>query len=386
MKIVIVGGGLAAATAVTELRDTGYDGDVAVFAAEPHLPYERPPLSKSVLLGDEPESVIFVHDEQWYVDHDVELHLGSTVTAIDLEAHTVTTEDGDHPFDKLLLATGSQPRHLPIADAANPVYLRTLDDNRLLATRLREGVDVVIVGGGWIGLEVASAARHAGAEVTLVEAQAQPLLGVLGPEIAQVFADLHREHGVDLRLEAKIASIEGVGGEVDGAVVRLEDGSEITADLLVVGVGAAPDTTLAEVAGLAVDNGVLVDASLRTSHPDVYAVGDVANHDHPALGRVRVEHWDNAIEQAKVAAHNLAGAEEAYDRQPYFFTDQYDLGMEYVGHTAPGEPVDVVTRGDLAGRVFQAFWVKDGLVRAAMQVNDWDASDAIKAAVGKPLE
>jgi 3-phenylpropionate/trans-cinnamate dioxygenase ferredoxin reductase subunit len=252
---------------------------------------------------------------------------------------------------------------------------------------------VVIVGGGWIGLEVASASRHAGAEVTLVETQSQPLLSVLGPQIAQVFADLHREHGVDLRLDAKIASIEGAGGDVDGAVVHLEDGSEITGDLLVVGIGAAPDTALAEAAGLAVDNGVLVDASLRTSHPDVYAVGDVANHDHSTLGRLRVEHWDNAIEQAKVAAHNLAGSAEAgsdsdetYDRQPYFFTDQYDLGMEYVGHTSPGEPTDVVTRGDLAGRVFQAFWVKDGLVKAAMQVNDWDASDAIKAIVGKTVD
>jgi len=396
MRIVIVGGGLAAATAVTELRDTGYDGELAVFAAEPHLPYERPPLSKSVLLGDEPESVVFVHDEQWYADHDVELHLGSTVTAIDLEAHTVTTADGSHAFDKLLLATGSQPRHLPLADAANPVYLRTLDDNRLLATRLREGVQVVIVGGGWIGLEVASAARHAGAEVTLIETQSLPLLGVLGPEIAQVFADLHRDHGVDLRLDARIASIEGAGSDVDGAVVRLEDGSEIAGDLLVVGVGAAPDTALAEAAGLAVDNGVLVDASLLTSHPDVYAVGDVANHDHPSLGRLRIEHWDNAIEQAKVAAHNLAGAGnqgagnqgdgETYERQPYFFTDQYDLGMEYVGHTAPGEPVKVVTRGDLPGRVFQAFWVDDGRVVAAMQVNDWDASDAIRAIVGKTLD
>jgi len=390
MKIVIVGGGLAAATAATELRDTGYDGDLAVFAAEPHLPYERPPLSKSVLLGDEPESVIFVHDEQWYADHDVELHLGTTVTALDLDGHLVTTDEGSFPFDKLLLATGSQPRHLALADAANPVYLRTLDDSRLLAARLREGVQVVIVGGGWIGLEVASAARHAGAEVTLVETLSLPLLGVLGPEIAQVFADLHREHGVDLRLDARITSIEGAGSDVDGAVVHLEDGSEIAGDLLVVGVGAAPDTALAEAAGLAVDNGVLVDASLRTSHPDVYAVGDVANHDHSALGRVRVEHWDNAIEQAKVAAHNLAGdpsgEAETYDRQPYFFTDQYDLGMEYVGHTSPDEPTDVVTRGDLAGRVFQAFWVKDGLVKAAMQVNDWDASDAIKAIVGRTVD
>ncbi len=335
--------------------------------------------------------MVFVHDEQWYADHDVELHLGTTVTAIDLEGHTVTTADGDHAFDKLLLATGAQPRHLPLADAANPVYLRTLDDNRLLVTRLREGVQVVIVGGGWIGLEVASAARHAGAEVTLIETLSLPLLGVLGPEIAQVFADLHRDHGVDLRLDARIASIEGAGSDVDGAVVRLEDGSEIAGDLLVVGVGVAPDTALAEEAGLAVDNGVLVDASLRTSHPDVYAVGDVANHDHPSLGRLRVEHWDNAIEQAKVAAHNLAGAGnqgdgETYERQPYFFTDQYDLGMEYVGHTAPGDDFDVVTRGDFAGRVFEAFWVREGRVAAAMQVNDWDASDAIRAIVGKTVD
>ncbi|HEU5485496.1 MAG TPA: FAD-dependent oxidoreductase, partial [Microlunatus sp.] len=243
--------------------------------------------------------------------------------------------------------------------------LRTIEDSDRLKVAISAGARLGVVGAGWIGLEVAAAAREAGCAVTVFEQAQLPLLGVLGPEVAQAFADLHRAHGVELRL---------------GSSVGAGDLREF--DLLVVGVGVAPSTELAEAAGLAVDNGVLVDTRLRTSDRDVYAIGDIANHDHPVLGRrVRVEHWETAIEQGKTAAHNLAGGDEPYERLPYFFTDQYDLGMEYVGSVGPEGYDRVDIDGDLHG-TFRAYWVKGGTVVAAMHANDWDASDAIRESVG----
>jgi 3-phenylpropionate/trans-cinnamate dioxygenase ferredoxin reductase subunit len=383
---VIVGGGLAAAKAVEQLRESGYDGDVVVYAAEEHLPYERPPLSKGYLMGDDERDSVFVHDAQWYLDQKVDLRLGVRVGAIDPGSHTVTAGGEQQGYAKLLIATGSQPRRLASADASGaPVaYLRTLEDTERLQQAFTEGARIAVLGAGWIGLEATSAARRAGAEVTVVESLDLPLLRVLGPEVAAAFADLHREHGVDLRLSASVDSIEKAG---DGVRLTLDGGDTVDADLLLVGIGAAPDTSLAEDAGLDVDNGVLVDASLRTSAPDVYAAGDIANADHPVLGRrVRVEHWDNAIEQGKAAALAMLGEDVSYDRLPYFFTDQYDLGMEYVGHVDPAT-AEVVVRGDTSGeRVFRAYWVKDGVVAAAMHANDWDAIDGIKEQVGKPLQ
>jgi 3-phenylpropionate/trans-cinnamate dioxygenase ferredoxin reductase subunit len=236
----------------------------------------------------------------------------------------------------------------------------------------------VIIGAGWIGLEVAAAARTAGTDVTVVEMAELPLLAVLGPELAQVFADLHREHGVDLRLGATLEQITVGGGRATGA--RLGDGTTVAADAVVVGVGVSPDVALAEAAGLAIDNGVLVDAALRTSDPDIYAVGDIANHDHPTLGsRVRVEHWAAALNQPVTAARAMLGQDTSYTELPYFFSDQYDLGMEYIGHATPGSYTQVVVRGDTKTREFVAFWL-DGADRilAAMNVNVWDVIDEIK--------
>ncbi|TDP97794.1 NAD(P)/FAD-dependent oxidoreductase [Labedaea rhizosphaerae] len=367
MTIAIVGGGLAGATVATELRERGHEGPVTIYAAEPHLPYERPPLSKGVLLGnDEPDSV-FVHDLDWYREHDVVVRRGTRVTAIDPARHVLGTADGEEPYEKLVLATGSSPRRMRLADECGKpvVYLRTIEDSRRLREALSSSPSVAIVGGGWIGLEVAAAARSMGCAVAVFEMAEQPLHAVLGPEIGKAFADLHRGHGVDLRL---------------GAAVTAADLA--AADLVVVGIGAVPSVELAADAGLAVDNGVLVDATLRTSSPDVFAIGDIANHDHPVLGhRVRVEHWDNAIEQGKTVAHNLLGDDSPYERQPYFFTDQYDLGMEYVGHVGPAGYDEVTIEGDLAG-AFRAYWQRDGVVVAAMHANDWDASDAIRASIG----
>jgi 3-phenylpropionate/trans-cinnamate dioxygenase ferredoxin reductase component len=382
MRVVIVGGGLAAAHAVEELRKHGHDGSIELIGKEPHLPYNRPPLSKGVLLGNEEEGSVFVHDEQWYADHSVDLHLEATVTGLDLDRSRVRVGTDELPYDRLLIATGATPRRLQAADAAGvPVaYLRTLEDSRRLKAAFEPDHRIVIVGGGWIGLEVAAAARTAGCEVTLVESLDLPLLRVLGPEVATTFAELHRAHGVDLRLGASIEAIEAA--VAPPATVRMSDGSDLAADLVVVGIGVQPNDALAAEAGLPVDNGILVDERLRASDPHVYAAGDVANHLHPTLGRrIRVEHWDTAIHQGRAAARTMLGGDEAYTRLPYFFTDQYDLGMEYVGSVGPEGYDDVVVRGDPGGR-HTAFWLRGDSVLAGMHVNDWDAIDPIRALVG----
>ncbi len=382
MRIAIVGGGVAAATAAEELRARGHEGEIDLFGAEPHTPYNRPPLSKGLLLGTEEPDSIFVHDAQWYADQSVSLHLGEAVTGLDLDRRQVLVGPAAHPYDRLLLATGSRPRRLDAADQSGRgvAYLRTVEDSLALREAFGPDQHIVFVGAGWIGLEVASAARTAGSRVTVIEALELPLVRVLGPEIATAFAALHRTHGVDLRLRAGIESFTRT--DAGQTVVRLDDGSHFTADLVVVGIGVAPNDGLAVEAGLAVDNGILVNEHLMTSDPHVFAVGDIANQQHPALGhRIRVEHWDTAIEQAKVAARNMLGADEDYARLPYFFTDQYDLGMEYVGSLGPHGYDDVVLRGDLAGQ-FTAFWMRDGRVEAGMHVNDWDAIDPIRGLVG----
>jgi NADPH-dependent 2,4-dienoyl-CoA reductase/sulfur reductase-like enzyme len=366
MTIAIIGGGLAGATAAAELRERGYDGQVVLYAAERHVPYERPPLSKGFLLGRDPVENAYVHDAAWYREHDVDLRLDTRVTAISPDEHLLRTPAGSQAYTRLLLAPGASPRRFaPADDSGAPVaYLRTIEDSERLRAAFASGPHVTIIGAGWIGLEVAAAAREAGCRVTVYEVADLPLRGVLGPEVARVFADLHRAHGVKLVL----------GQPAPAAALR-------AADLVVVGIGAVPETSLAEAAGLRTGNGILTDARLRTSRADIYAAGDAANHDHPVLGRLRVEHWDNAIGQAKTAARNLLGGNEAYDRQPYFFTDQYDLGMEYVGHVGPDGYDRVSIEGDPAG-AFRAYWERNGVVVAAMHANDWDASDEIKASIG----
>jgi 3-phenylpropionate/trans-cinnamate dioxygenase ferredoxin reductase subunit len=380
---VVVGGGLAAGNAVTELRSAGFTGQIVLFGEEHHLPYERPPLSKAYLLGNDPFESALVHPPDWYDEQNVDLRLGEPVTALDTAARTVTTTGGAQPYDRLLIATGATPRRLPAADESGaPVaYLRTVEDSTRLKETFAPGRQVAIIGAGWIGLEVAAAARDAGCEVTVLEAAELPLLRVLGPEVARVFADLHAKHGVDLRFGVSVTGVEKDGQR---AVVRLADSSTVEADLLLVAIGVLPNTALAEAAGLATDNGIVVDARLAASAPDVFAAGDVANAWHPALGRwLRVEHWDTAIEQGKTVAHSMLGHEVSYDRMPYFFTDQYDLGMEYVGNVGPDGYDQVLVRGSTADDVFTAFWLRGDLVLAGMHVNDWDAIDPIRELVGR---
>ena len=380
-RIVLVGGGLAGAKAAEALRAKGYSGSLALIGDEVHLPYERPPLSKGYLAGTSPFEDAVVHPEQWYRDNDVDLRLGTKVASIDRDAHEVTLADGAVlGYSKLLLATGALPRHidLPGADAGGVLYLRNREDADAIRSAFGPGKRIAIIGAGWIGLEVAAAARQAGTDVVVVEVAELPLLNVLGAELAQVFADLHRSHDVDLRLGVTTAEITADGGVATG--LRLGDGSLVSAGTVVVGVGVAPNIALASAAGLDIDNGVLVDASLRTSDPDIYAVGDIANHDHPLLHmRVRVEHWAAALNQPKTAAAAILGEDVQYSDLPYFYTDQYDLGMEYVGHAPRGSFERVVVRGDLATREFVAFWLDGGnRIKAAMNVNVWDVVDEIK--------
>jgi 3-phenylpropionate/trans-cinnamate dioxygenase ferredoxin reductase subunit len=379
----IVGGGLAGAKAAEALRDRDFDGHVVLFAAEEHLPYERPPLSKEYLAGKKVLADFTVASSTWYRDHHIELQLGTEVSAIDPRTHTVSLpDDSTVRYDKLLLATGSRPRRPPIpgADADGVYYLRTVDDADALNSALVEGSSLAVIGGGWIGLEVAAGARERGVNVTVVEMAELPLMATLGREVGEVFAALHRQHGVDLRLGAAVREITSADGKATG--LKLGDGSTVDADAVLVAVGAGANTGLAEQAGLAMgDGGVLVDSSLCTSDPDIFAVGDIAAAYHPLFGtRIRTEHWANALKQPAVAAAGMLGTPEEYTELPYFFTDQYDLGMEYVGHAPHYERV--VFRGDVDGREFVAFWLdRDNRVLAGMNANIWDVLDDVKSLI-----
>jgi 3-phenylpropionate/trans-cinnamate dioxygenase ferredoxin reductase component len=388
---VIVGASLAGAKAAETLRAEGFGGRVVLIGAESELPYERPALSKDYLQGKSPRDKIFVHPEQWYAEHDIELRLGVPVIEVDPSARRVMLAvGGSQSYAKLLLSTGSAPRRLsvPGADLDGVLYLRTVQDSERIKTALESVSRVAVIGAGWIGLETAAAARTAGAEVTVLEALPLPLLRVLGPETARVFAELHRDHGVDMRFEIGVAEITGRAGRATG--VRLTDGRQVDADLVIVGVGIAPNTQLADAAGLAVSNGIVVGADLLSSNPDIYAAGDVASAFNPLFGKhIRLEHWANALNQPPAAARSMLGQPVSYDRVPYFYTDQYDLGMEYSGYVEPGGYDQVVFRGDTAAREFIAFWLDSGgRVLAGMNVNIWDVNDAIQALVrsGQPVD
>lgn len=382
-RFVIVGASLAGAKAAEALRGEGFGGRITLIGEENDLPYERPPLSKEYLMGKSERDQVFVHDRAWYQEHDIDLRVGSRVSSIERARHLVTTDRGEEiGFDRLLLTTGASPRTLPLpgADGPNVRYLRRVEDSDRLRERFTKGRRLVVIGAGWIGLEGAAAARAAGVEVTVLETQELPLLRVLGPECARIFADLHRRHGVDLRLGVQVEAIV----EAEGATrVRLAGGEELPADTVLMGVGARPNTELAEAAGLDVANGVLVDSGLRTSDPDILAAGDIANADHPILRRrIRVEHWDNAIGQGEAAGRSMVRDGVVYDRIPYFFTDQYELSMEYAGYVEPGGYQEVVFRGDVEKLEFIAFWLDaERRVLAGMNVNVWDVNETIQALV-----
>jgi NADPH-dependent 2,4-dienoyl-CoA reductase/sulfur reductase-like enzyme len=375
---VIAGASLAGAKAAETLRDEGFDGQIVLLGAEPERPYERPPLSKGYLLGHDERDSAYVHPADWYAEHDVDLRLGVTVTGIDRATSAViTSDDSIVPYDRLLLTTGASPRRLnfPGSDHREVFYLRTTADSDRLRAAFQAGPRVVVAGAGWIGLETTAAARSYGCPVTVLEPQPGALHDQLGPELGAVFADLHRSHDVQFRFGERAA-------EFRPGMVITSAGAEVPADLLVVGIGAAPNDQLAAAAGLDVDNGVLTDEALRTTDPDIFAAGDVANSFHPLLGRrVRVEHWANALNGGPAAARSMLGQRVVYDPVPYFYSDQYDLGMECAGLPSPGSYDEVAYRGDRAGLEFIAFWLAAGRVVAGMNVNVWDVSDDIQSLI-----
>jgi len=375
-SVLILGGGLAGATAAFALRDNGFAGRVTLVGEESGLPYERPPLSKGYLRGEEPIEKAQVRSSNDYATEGVALVAGRRALTLDPAVRRVVLDDGSElGYDALLIATGSAPRHLGATAAylRGVHYLRNVEDADAIRAASAEARSTVVVGGGWIGSEVAASLRQLGRDVTLVSDVERPLQRVLGPEIAEVYRDLHAEHGVHLR-HGLVAAIDG---EERAEAVVLSNRERIEADLVVVGIGAVPRLELATRGGLEVaDGGIKVDAYLRTSVPNIYAAGDVAAAWHPRYERrVRVEHWDNAIRQGKTAAANILGANEAYERTPYFYSDQYDLGMEYRGLATSSD--EVVVRGDLAAREFHAFWLSGGRVVAAMNANLWDDGDEL---------
>lgn len=380
--MLIIGGGLAGGTAAEALRDEGFDGDITVVAAEPHPPYQRPPLSKGYLAGSEGTDAVILHPAGWYAERGIRLLTGISATALDAAAHTVQLEDDTRlRYDAVLLATGATPRMLPLPGHELPgvTTLRRLDDADALAAELRDGGRrLVIIGAGWIGMEVAATARGYGNDVAILERDPVPLALALGPRMGEVFRALHLEHGVDLRTSVAIDRITGEH-HAEGVVV---DGETLPADLVLVGVGAAPNTALAEDAGLDLLNGILTDAALRTSAPDVYAAGDAANPFHPVLQRhLRSEHWANALSAGKVVARSMLGQPASFDDIPYFYTDQYDLGMELSGYAPLMADAEIVVRGDLDAREFIAFWVDDGRVVGGMNVNVWDVNETVQALI-----
>jgi 3-phenylpropionate/trans-cinnamate dioxygenase ferredoxin reductase component len=389
----IVGASLAGAKAAEALREHGFEGRVVLIGSEPQRPYQRPPLSKEYLRGEAGLEKVYVHDESFYEAHEIELRPSTTVEGIEPASSEVVLGGGERlRYDRLLLTTGAQPRRLSIpgAQLEEIYYLRSLTDSERLRERLGRGGRLVVVGAGWIGSEVAASARQMGLEVTVIDPGSVPLEHVLGVEAGAIYRDIHSDHGVQMLLGTGVESFEGATVVEQ---VRISDRRAIECDFVVVGVGATPATELADGSGIAVKDGIVTDEFLQTTVDGVFAAGDVANARHPLLGQLRVEHWANALHQGPAAARNMLGGADAgdrvldhavaYDRIPYFYSDQYDVGMEYSGHATDWD--EVVFRGDVAGRRFIAFWLKDQRILAGMNVNVWDVTDQIQALIRSRL-
>jgi 3-phenylpropionate/trans-cinnamate dioxygenase ferredoxin reductase subunit len=388
VEFVIVGGGVAAAKAAEGLRAAGGDGPAVVLTAEPELPYERPPLSKEFLRGEAGRENTRTHDEAWYRDHDVEVLLATRASTLDPATRTVTTEVGDQlRYGRgLVLATGAQPNRLglPGEELDGVYYLRTVDDAERLRAAISRAESMVVIGGGFIGAEVAASATQMDTRVTLLERSDTLWTRAVGPEMGRFFEAFQRDRGVHVRTRTRAERIEG-GDQVEAVV--LPDGSRLHADVVVIGVGVHPDTDLAERAGLPVDDGVLVDERLRAAE-GVWAAGDVANADHPLFGRIRIEHWAEALNQGLLAGRNLAGAGDRYDRVPYFFSDQFDLSLSYLGHVREWDKLVVQGSREVDDPRFVAWYLRDGTPRAALIVNDWDAEDPVREVIrrGAPVD
>jgi len=374
---VIAGASLAGAKAAQELRERGFDGRVVLIGTESERPYERPPLTKDYLRGESEREKAYVHGADFYAQHDIELMTGTTVTAIDLGGSSVTL-DGDRElsYERLLLTTGSEPRRItaPGADLDGIYYMRSLADCDVLRRRLDDSGRVAVVGAGWIGSEFAASARQLGLEVTVIDPLALPNERIFGAEVGGFYRDVHVQHGVEMLLGQGVEAFEGDGSM---ARVRTSAGKVVECDFAVVGIGITPRTGLAADAGVAVDNGVVTNERLETSAPGVFAAGDVASGWHPFYEQhIRVEHWANALNQGPAAARAMLGEDVSFDRIPYFFSDQYDVGMEYSGYATSWD--EVVFRGDRDAGEFIAFWLSDGRVVGGMNVNVWDVNQHVQ--------
>ncbi|GEL26927.1 pyridine nucleotide-disulfide oxidoreductase [Pseudonocardia sulfidoxydans NBRC 16205] len=367
-RCVIVGGGTAAAAAAASLRSAGFDGSLTLVSSADAPPYERPPLSKGFLTGACSAEDLQLRPSSWYDDNDVELRLGTTAEALDVDEHTLTLGDGERiRYDRVLLATGGTPRRLPDVESDRVLYLRDIGDAEALAKRLVPGEPLVVLGGGFIGCEVAASARALGVDVTVLEMAEQPLQRVVGAEVGRVVADIHREHGVTLRTGERV---ETVRADVDGVRVTTDRGP-LECATLVVAVGLRPSTELAVDSGLAVDGatgGIVVDRFCRTTAPDVYAAGDVAAHDHPRYGRlIRVEHHDNAVRQGAAAGRAMLGERKAYTDPHWFWSDQYTHSIQQVGRADGCD--ETVVRGSLADRDFSMISLSAGRVCAVFALD-----------------
>jgi 3-phenylpropionate/trans-cinnamate dioxygenase ferredoxin reductase subunit len=388
VEFVIIGGGVAAAKAAEGLRAAGGEGAAVVLTAESELPYERPPLSKEFLRGEAGREKTRTHDEAWYRHHDVEVLLATRASTLDPATRTVTTEVGDQlRYGRgVVLATGAQPNRLglPGEDLDGVYYLRTVDDAERLRAAISRAESMVVIGGGFIGAEVAASATQMDTRVTLLERSDTVWTRAVGPGMGRFFEAFLRDRGVHVRTRTEAERIEG-GDQVEAVV--LPDGSRLHADVVVIGVGVHPDTDLAERAGLGIDDGILVDEQLRAAD-GVWAAGDVANADHPLFGRIRVEHWAEALNQGLLAGRNLAGAGDRYDRVPYFFSDQFDLSLSYLGHVREWDELVVRGSREVDDPRFVAWYLRDGRPRAALIVNDWDAEDPVREVIrqGSPVE
>ena len=366
--IIIVGAGHAGGRAAQAIRAAGFERPVLLIGEEAHAPYERPPLSKALLVGEDGVDAARVHDPEWYDAHDVELLADTRVVEIDAQAKRVLTENGpSFGYDKLLLATGARVRRLalPGVDLAGVHYLRTFDDTVAIRSALGPGCRVVVIGGGFIGLEAASSAAKRGAKVTVLEMADQLMGRAVAGDIGAWYADLHRRHGVDVRLSVAIDALVG-RDRVDG--VALAGGETVGADLVIVGIGILPNVELAEAVGLTVDNGVVVDAFGRTSDPDIYAAGDVANQPNEFLGRnIRLESYRNAQDHAMAVGRNMAGAETAYSDKLWVWSDQFDVNLQMQG--MPDDYDRLVRRGDPATGAFMVFYMAGRKICAVNAVN-----------------
>jgi len=390
---VIVGASLAGAKAAEALRKYSFEGRVVLVGSEPQRPYLRPPLSKDYLRGDAGLDKVYIHGQSFYEDHAIELRASTTVERIEPASSEVLLAGGERlRYDRLLLSTGARPRHLSIPGAQldEIYYLRSLTESDRLRERLGHAGRLVVVGAGWIGCEVAASARQMGLEVTVINPGSVPLEHVLGSEAGGIYRDIHTDHGVTMLSDTRVESFEGAGVVQR---VRTADGRAIECDFVVVGVGAVPNTELASGTGIAVENGIVTDEFLQTAVEGVFAAGDVARARHPLFGQLRVEHWANALHQGPTAARNMLGGGDpsdrvldhpvAYDRTPYFYSDQYDVGMEYSGYATDWD--EVIFRGDVPGREFIAFWLKDQRILAGMNVNVWDVPEQIQALIRSRL-